>query len=275
MTVTIFAQAANQGSIPNPFMADFSVAPSQTGNAASLGLFDQGGTQVATGNEAQPAQGGDLFSASGQADFFGGDSAMIRATEGSDGDFAPGAASGVAPGAGPVAGIAIGKSTATPPPRPPPPVATGTNGSTPRAMSPAVGGTSPGRLASATGAAAGKSAFDDLNDSIRMALGGSPSRPAPAVQQPSHVQSMQPQPPQQQQQLHQQQQQQGFAMFDVSAGMPAGVGQPIIGSGYTVPPTQTQVPVGYGSPIKQSIAGDGNSSPTIKLFFACTFVSLG
>ncbi|KAK0081048.1 hypothetical protein PV326_007876 [Microctonus aethiopoides] len=251
------ANQGSMGSVPNPFMADFSTPHSQSGNASSIGLFDQGdGNTAITGNEAQP-QGGDLFSASGQADIFGGDSAMIRATDRSDVDFAPGATSGVAPGAGPVTGITIGKSTATPPPRPPPP-ATGTNG-TPRAMSPAISGALPGRLASNTGtiAAAGKSAFDDLNDSIRMALGGSPSRPAPAVQQLSHVQQIS--------QSQQAQMQQSFGgVFDVSAPMPAGVGQQIIGVGQNAPnytiPSHTQVSVGHGSPIKQPIAGDGNSS---------------
>ncbi|XP_043484203.1 phosphatidylinositol-binding clathrin assembly protein LAP isoform X3 [Leptopilina heterotoma] len=133
-----------------------------------------------------------------------------------------------------------------------------------------VGGTSPGRPATAapagsltsspaasaaTAAAAAaaavnqnKSAFDDLNDSIRMALGGSPSRPAPIAQQVPPAQSAQ-----------QPVQQQGFAMFDMGGSM-GGAGQPMMAGapmvGYGVPPSsQTQVPVGYGSPSKQPMSG--------------------
>lgn len=55
------------------------------------------------------------------------------------------------------------KTATPPPPRPPPPAS-----STPRSNSPSLG----------------KTAFDDLNDSIRMALGSpSPSRPPPPPQQ--------------------------------------------------------------------------------------------
>ncbi|XP_051162098.1 phosphatidylinositol-binding clathrin assembly protein LAP isoform X2 [Leptopilina boulardi] len=122
------------------------------------------------------------------------------------------------------------------------------------------GGTSPGRPASATSttttaaaaaasssAAQNKSAFDDLNDSIRMALGGSPSRPAPISQQVPPVQSAQ-----------QPVQPQGFAMFDMGGSM-GGAGQPVMAGapmvGYGVPSSQTQVPVGYGSPSKQPMSG--------------------
>lgn len=206
-------------------MADFS-AP-QTGNtASSIGLFDE------SGGDGQQ-QGGDLFSAGGQADLFGGETAGNR-IDTVEVDLASGIQSGAQ-----ISGIGA-KSTATPPPRPPPPTA-GSNG-TPRAVSPSV-------TAGAHASAASKSAFDDLNDSIRMALGGSPSRPSPAVQQTPHVQQLT------QQQLTQQQ---GFGVFDVSGSVQAGTGQPVVGTvpGYAVPPTH--VPVGYGSPVKQPIAGDGN-----------------
>ncbi|XP_015585676.1 phosphatidylinositol-binding clathrin assembly protein unc-11 isoform X3 [Cephus cinctus] len=236
------AAPGTAGSVPNPFMSDFPApGTGQPVNAAVLDLFDQGGATT-VGGEAH-SQSGDLFSAGGQADLFGDDCAMLKASEGSDGDGAP----GVQPGATPSSTLASGKFTATPPPRPPPP-ATATNG-TPRAMSPAVGGASPGRPAMATSAAPSKSAFDDLNDSIRMALGGSPSRPAPPPQQP---------PPAQQPM-----QQQGFAMFDMGTGM-GGAGQPMIPggpmAGYALP-SQTQIPVGYGSPAKQPVSGfDGLGS---------------
>lgn len=246
-------QAAVPGTaVPNPFMSDFPASGPQATNAAALGMFDQGATAAPGSGEFQP-QGGDLFSAGGQADFFGSDSAMLMASDGSDGDVA----TGVAPGAMSSTPLASGKSTATPPPRPPPP-ASAANG-TPRAMSPAVGGTSPGRPASASATAASsaaqsKSAFDDLNDSIRMALGGSPSRPAPISQQVPPVQQAQ------------QPVQQGFAMFDMGGSM-GGAGQPMMAGapmvGYGVPPSQTQVPVGYGSPAKQPMSGEGTMKTTL------------
>lgn len=244
-------------SVPNPFMSDFpSLGTSgQATNAAAFGLFEQdpGGVVVGGGiNEAAQAgaatQGGDLFSASsGQTDLFGEECAIPRAANDSDGGDV---------GAETVAtatALAAGKSssTATPPPRPPPP-ATAANGA-PRALSPtSVGGASHGRpaaasatasagmtttAAAAAGSASNKSAFDDLNDSIRMALGGSPSRPAPLAQQQQQQQAAgvtaQQQPPQQ--------------------SMPGG---PVAGYGI---PTQAQVPVGYGSPAKQPMSGDGNA----------------
>ena len=246
-------QAAVSGTaVPNPFMSDFPESGPQATNAAALGMFDQGATAVPGSGDIQP-QGGDLFSAGGQADLFGSDSAMLKASDGSDGDVATGAV----PGAMSSPSLASGKSTATPPPRPPPP-ASATNG-TPRAMSPVVGGASSGKPATAnavSSAAQNKSAFDDLNDSIRMALGGSPSRPAPIAQQVPPVQQAQ------------QPVQQGFAMFDMGGSM-GGAGQPMMAGapmvGYGLPPSQTQVPVGYGSPAKQPMPGEGNIKTTLLL----------
>ncbi|XP_076232279.1 phosphatidylinositol-binding clathrin assembly protein lap isoform X4 [Calliopsis andreniformis] len=242
------------GSVPNPFMSDFPSLGSQSTsqpNAAAFGLFEQGAGNAANapsgGENQQPPQSGDLFSAGGQADLFGSDSAVLKTTEGVTGDAGSETASSAA--------LASGKSTATLPPRPPPP-ATGANG-TPTPASPSVSGAAAGKSASgttATGAAApSKSAFDDLNDSIRMALGGSPSRPAPIAQQHSAAQQAQ------------QPLQQGFGMFDIAGSMPA-TGQPVMpsatASGYGIPthaPTgygiPTQVPTGYGSPAKQPISG--------------------
>ncbi|XP_076168109.1 phosphatidylinositol-binding clathrin assembly protein lap isoform X4 [Ptiloglossa arizonensis] len=233
------------GSVPNPFMSDFPSLGSQPtqSNAAAFGLFEQGATGVAntaTGGESQQqSQTGDLFSAGGQADLFGSDSAVLRTAEGAAGDAAGETASPAA--------LASGKSTATPPPRPPPP-ATATNG-TPRPASPTVHGAAAGKHGGSAAAAPSKSAFDDLNDSIRMALGGSPSRPAPIAQQhPTAQQAQQPL-------------QQGFGMFDMAANMSA-TGQPVMAggpmAGYGIP---TQVPAGYGSPAKQPISGfDGMGS---------------
>ncbi|XP_054016040.1 phosphatidylinositol-binding clathrin assembly protein LAP isoform X4 [Hylaeus anthracinus] len=228
------------GSVPNPFMSDFPSLGSQPpqSNAAAFGLFEQGAAAGgAAADGQQQSQTGDLFSAGGQADLFGSDSAVLSTAEGAAGDVAGETASSAA--------LASGKSTATPPPRPPPP-ATATNG-TPRPSSPTVHGAATGKPGTGTpggsAAAPSKSAFDDLNDSIRMALGGSPSRPAPVAQQQPAAQQAQ-QPPQQ-----------GFGMFDMAANMPA-TGQPVMPggpmAGYGIP---TQVPAGYGSPAKQPISG--------------------
>jgi len=239
-------------------------------NAGAFGLFDQNTGGVVGGGamneqiQTTNAPGGDLFSA-GQTDLFGGDGSAAAGMlkNGGDGDAA--AAEMVASAASNVAGKT--SSTATPPPRPPPPataVAAAANGAVPRALSPTAGiggGASHGRpaVASATvsAAAAGapptnKSAFDDLNDSIRMALGGSPSRPVPMVQQQqATIAAAQQQPLQQQMPA-------ATGMFGMSdvAGQPVMSGAPIVGYGI---PTQAQVPVGYGSPAKQPMSGDGNA----------------
>jgi len=237
----------------------------QAANAGAFGLFDS--NTGAINDPAQAASGGDLFSA-GQADLFGGDgsaaAAMLKtAANGGDGDVA--AAEVVASAAAPAAAAGRTSSTATPPPRPPPPATAvaAANGAAPRALSSSVGavdgGASHGRQAAASvpataaapGAPTSKSAFDDLNDSIRMALGGSPSRPAPMVQQQQAAAI-------QQQQMQQQQMPPAAAagMFGEATGQPMMTGAPIVGYGI---PTQAQVPVGYGSPAKQPMSGDGNA----------------
>ncbi|XP_072742755.1 uncharacterized protein Lap isoform X6 [Anoplolepis gracilipes] len=257
-------------SVPNPFMSDFPSLGTAGGqqaatNAGAFGFFDQnaGGGVVGGAHESAAqaaaaatttAPGGDLFSA-GQADLFaGGDgsAAMLKTTTNGDGDAA--AAEVVAS----TAPSAVGKisSTATPPPRPPPPataVAAANVGAAPRALSPT--GVSHGRPAAATAAAPGppanKSAFDDLNDSIRMALGGSPSRPAPMVQQQAAVAG-------QQQPLQQQIPPAGAGIFsganDAAGQQSMMTGAPMVGYGI---PTQAQVPVGYGSPAKQPMSAAG------------------
>lgn len=221
-------------------MSDFpSLGPQASQpNAAAFGMFEQGAASV---DGQQQAQTGDLFSAVGQADLFGSDSAVIKPTEMVAGDAAVEAASS--------ATVPTGKSTATPPSRPPPP-ATAMNGQ-PRPSSPTVSGAAAPKQSSGspvtTAAAPSKSAFDDLNDSIRMALGGSPSRPAPIAQQLPAVQ-----------QAQQPMQQAGFGMFDMAGNM-AATGQQVMPggpmAGYGMP---AQVPTGYGSPAKQPISGDGN-----------------
>ncbi|XP_011261220.1 phosphatidylinositol-binding clathrin assembly protein isoform X7 [Camponotus floridanus] len=266
-------------SVPNPFMSDFpslgTAGGQQTAtNAGAFGFFDQnaGGGVVGGGamNESQAttAPGGDLFSA-GQTDLFGGgdgSAAMLKTATNGDGDAA--AAEVVAS----TASSAVGKisSTATPPPRPPPPataVAAANVGAVPRALSPTiggVGGVSHGRPAAATATAtaaapgppANKSAFDDLNDSIRMALGGSPSRPAPMVQQQAAMAA-------QQQPLQQQMPPAGAGIFsgmnDAAGQQSMMTGAPMVGYGI---PTQAQVPVGYGSPAKQSMSATGQPVST-------------
>ncbi|EFN65045.1 Phosphatidylinositol-binding clathrin assembly protein LAP [Camponotus floridanus] len=272
-------QSRTAASVPNPFMSDFpslgTAGGQQTAtNAGAFGFFDQnaGGGVVGGGamNESQAttAPGGDLFSA-GQTDLFGGgdgSAAMLKTATNGDGDAA--AAEVVAS----TASSAVGKisSTATPPPRPPPPataVAAANVGAVPRALSPTiggVGGVSHGRPAAATATAtaaapgppANKSAFDDLNDSIRMALGGSPSRPAPMVQQQAAMAA-------QQQPLQQQMPPAGAGIFsgmnDAAGQQSMMTGAPMVGYGI---PTQAQVPVGYGSPAKQSMSATGQPVST-------------
>lgn len=108
-------------------------------------------------------------------------------------------------------------STGPPPPRPPPPAS--------------------GQSTPAATASPAKSAFDDLNDSIRMALGGSPAHP-----------QQQQQPPQPQQPVLQQNvappQPAAFGAFDM-AGQPAGNIIPNMGFPGGVP--------GFGSPAKQGV----------------------
>ncbi|XP_018050829.1 PREDICTED: phosphatidylinositol-binding clathrin assembly protein isoform X9 [Atta colombica] len=251
-------------SVPNPFMSDFpslgTIGGQQATNAGAFGLFDQNAGGVVGGESVQVAQtgtvaAGDLFSA-GQTDLFGGDgsaAAMRTPANGGDGDAA--AAEVVASAAPSVAGKT--SSTATPPPRPPPPATAvaAANGAAPRALSP-THGASHGRPAMATAAAvpassAGKSAFDDLNDSIRMALGGSPSRPAPMVQQQQAAMAVQQQPLQQQMPPAAAAGAGMFGMNDPTTGQPMMTGAPIVGYGI---PTQAQVPVGYGSPAKQPMS---------------------
>ncbi|XP_077274099.1 phosphatidylinositol-binding clathrin assembly protein lap isoform X5 [Temnothorax americanus] len=256
-------------SVPNPFMSDFpslgTTGGQQVTNAGAFGLFDQNAGGVVGGESAQAAQtgtasAGDLFSA-GQADLFGGDgsaaaaAAMLRTpANGGDGDAA--AAEVVASAAPSAAGKA--SSTATPPPRPPPPATAvaAANGAAPRGLSP-THGASHGRPAAAAAPApsAGKSAFDDLNDSIRMALGGSPSRPAPMVQQQQAAIAAQQQPLQQQMPPAAAAAGAGmFVMNDPATGQPMMTGAPIVGYGIQ---TQAQVPAGYGSPAKQPMSAAG------------------
>ncbi|XP_071634842.1 uncharacterized protein Lap isoform X15 [Temnothorax longispinosus] len=254
-------------SVPNPFMSDFpslgTTGGQQVTNAGAFGLFDQNAGGVVGGESAQAAQtgtasAGDLFSA-GQADLFGGDgsaaaAAMLRTpANGGDGDAA--AAEVVASAAPSAAGKA--SSTATPPPRPPPPATAvaAANGAAPRGLSP-THGASHGRPAAAAAPApsAGKSAFDDLNDSIRMALGGSPSRPAPMVQQQQAAVTAQQQPLQQQMPPAAAAGAGMFVMNDPATGQPMMTGAPIVGYGI---PTQAQVPAGYGSPAKQPMSAAG------------------
>lgn len=242
-----------------------------TQNAAAFGLFDQNDPAQAA---AAGAPSGDLFSA-GQMDLFGSDgsaaaaagtNAMLKtAANGGEGDSA--AVEVVASAASGAAGKT--SSTATPPPRPPPPVSAvaAANGAAPRAMSPTVGGSgaSHGRPAAAS---ASKSAFDDLNDSIRMALGGSPSRPAPMVQQQQQAAMTAQQQPLQQQQMPAATAGAGMFNLNDAAGQPMMPGAPIVG--YGIPP-QAQVPVGYGSPAKQPMSGDGNPKLTLANCMRVTF----
>ncbi|XP_078042334.1 phosphatidylinositol-binding clathrin assembly protein lap isoform X10 [Augochlora pura] len=238
------------GSVPNPFMSDFPNIGGQPvqPNAPAFGMFDQqqqaaggaDGSGVIGGDGQQSAQTGDLFGAGGQSDLFGGDSAVPMAAEGTAGD--PAGETGSS------ANLHMGKSTATPPSRPPPPANIGNDA--PRPSVPAGQGAATGKPSQGPNAP-GKSAFDDLNDSIRMALGGSPSRSAPSVAQqiPTAQQAQQPL-------------QQGFGMFDMAANMPA-TGQPVMPGGPMIGyGISSQAPAGYGSPAKQPISAGQQPNAT-------------
>ncbi|XP_023702302.1 phosphatidylinositol-binding clathrin assembly protein isoform X2 [Cryptotermes secundus] len=157
-----------------------------------------------------------------------------------------------APAPSPVVPSGASKVTSPPPPRPPPP----TTGGTPRTMSPGPLSGSPSRLPPAS--ATSKSAFDDLNDSIRAALGGSPTRPPPPAGATTQVPGQGVVPAQ---------------TFIGGAGI-AGFGgfdMPLQGQpgGAVIPPQQQTMipggggmvfgppggaPIGYGSPAKQGIS---------------------
>ncbi|XP_021931113.1 phosphatidylinositol-binding clathrin assembly protein isoform X2 [Zootermopsis nevadensis] len=156
-----------------------------------------------------------------------------------------------APAPSPVMPSGANKVTSPPPPRPPPP----TTGGTPRVMSPGPLSGSPSRPPPAS--AASKSAFDDLNDSIRAALGSSPTRPQPSAGAATQVpgQGVVPVPAYMGGAGIA-----GFGGFDMPLqGQPGAVipQQPqamIPGGGGMVfgPPGGT--PIGYGSPAKQGIS---------------------
>lgn len=171
-----------------------------------------------------------------------------------------------APAPSPVMPSGTGKVTSPPPPRPPPP----TTGGTPRVMSPSPLTASPSRPPPAS--AASKSAFDDLNDSIRAALGSSPTRPHPsagaAIAAPG--QGVVPAPA-----FMGGAGIAGFGGFDMPLqGQPAGAVIPqqpqamVPGGGGGMvfgPPGST--PIGYGSPAKQGISMTGDDVRMLSLHF--------
>ena len=153
-----------------------------------------------------------------------------------------------------------------PPPRPPPPA----TGGTPRTTSPGPLSGSTSRILPAT--AASKSAFDDLNDSIRAALGGSPTRPPPPAGATTQVpgQGVVPAPT-----YVGGAGVAGFGGFDMPLqGQPGGTVIPpqpqtmIPGGGGMVfgPPGGT--PIGYGSPAKQGISMTGDDVRMLSLNFS-------
>lgn len=170
-----------------------------------------------------------------------------------------------APAPSPVVPTGASKVTSPPPPRPPPP----TTGGTPRTMSPGPLSGSPSRLpASATS----KSAFDDLNDSIRAALGGSPTRPPPPAGSTTQVpgQGVVPAPT-----FIGGAGVAGFGGFDIPLqGQPGGAVIPpqqqtmIPGGGGMVFGPPGGAPIGYGSPAKQGISMTGDDVRMLSLHYA-------
>nr|CAD7457318.1 unnamed protein product [Timema tahoe] len=251
------SSAAPDGtSAPNPFMSDFPGAP------APSSLFDApaGGTQPDSGKTdlfgadfsgMGTAQGGapaatDLFGSLMQptTDTLGGFGKGGGAEEGEVLGSEPQMFPGMFPGGdlstsapSPLVSSSASKVASPPPPRPPPPAA----GGTPRTMSPApsAGTASPVRQPPTSANLASKSAFDELNDSIRAALGGSPTRALPLA----------PQPPAAPQSLAMMS---GFGSLDMSGGMLGGGGGVVFGQ-----------PSAFGSPGKQGMSMTVGSSGTM------------
>ncbi|XP_074114872.1 phosphatidylinositol-binding clathrin assembly protein lap isoform X3 [Cotesia typhae] len=150
------------GSIPNPFMANFSALPSQTGTTANSDLFN---LHNITENSATENNHGSVI----------GSTMLDDANKRKQ-----------------TSEINFSNVSATPPPRPPLPSAS-TN-IIPSAELPTVTGESTDQINSTNNVI--KSAYDDLNDQIRIALGGSSSQVSTELQ--SYVQ-----PTQSQDQYHQ------------------------------------------------------------------------
>ncbi|CAG5100709.1 Protein of unknown function [Cotesia congregata] len=169
------------GSIPNPFMANFSTLPSQTGTTANSDLFNLHNIteNSATENNHSSVIGSTMLD----------DASKRKQTS----------------------EINFSNVSATPPPRPPLPSAS-TN-IIPSSELPTVTGGSTNQINSTNNVT--KSAYDDLNDQIRIALGGSSSRQASTELQ-SYVQ-----PTQSQDQYHQ-------SNIITNAGTTRIVGQQII-----------------------------------------------
>ncbi|XP_067013302.2 phosphatidylinositol-binding clathrin assembly protein unc-11 isoform X2 [Anabrus simplex] len=249
---------------PNPFMSDFSPAPAAS---SSVPPVVDGGTDFFGGDFGSVAPAG------GQSttDLFGdvtGDGAVLQPTEAmsftmdskpqvgddtklqggedlTNAQFAAGfpAPSSVPPSSGPTPAMAASKVTSPPPPRPPPPAALVGSGS-PRTMSPIPASGSPGRPSSA----ASKSAFDDLNDSIRAALGGSPTRAQPPVSTTPPQTGMPPGYGAGAMGMA------GFGGFDMQAQAGGG-------SGMVFGQAAGSAPLGYGSPAKQGLGMTAAGAP--------------
>ncbi|KDR13514.1 Phosphatidylinositol-binding clathrin assembly protein LAP, partial [Zootermopsis nevadensis] len=239
--------AASAGmAAPNPFMSDFSPAPGgqHVTSSSAVGGFETGVGDIKTGSGNEETKAVDGVSIS--------EGSEIGKPQQPFSSFP--APVPPAPAPSPVMPSGANKVTSPPPPRPPPP----TTGGTPRVMSPGPLSGSPSRPPPAS--AASKSAFDDLNDSIRAALGSSPTRPQPSAGAATQVpgQGVVPVPAYMGGAGIA-----GFGGFDMPLqGQPGAVipQQPqamIPGGGGMVfgPPGGT--PIGYGSPAKQGISMTG------------------
>ncbi|XP_047101861.1 phosphatidylinositol-binding clathrin assembly protein isoform X2 [Schistocerca piceifrons] len=229
------ATAATAGTAaPNPFVSDFSPArgshqeTTSSAMATGSGIFDE---QTKRGDSGNDLFGND-FGGSRDTGLFAGGEGLLQPTEVSgleekkireeqsvsDNSITEGSAQMAA------------KVASPPPPRPPPPATSGT----PRTDSPVPAGGSPSRPAPAN--IPSKSAFEDLNESIRAALGGSPTRPPPSVGSvTTSVPASYPAQPM-------------YGGFDM--GIMAGGGG---GGGVAFGQTPAGAPMGYGSPAKRGM----------------------
>lgn len=224
-------------------MANFSALPSQTGTTANSDLFNLHNITENSGNDVHLKTEA-VFHASDRR--FNDDS-IITTTENNHGSVIGSTMLDDANKRKQTSEINFSNVSATPPPRPPLPASTNI---IPSAELPTVTGGSTDQINSTNNVT--KSAYDDLNDQIRIALSGSSSRQASTELQ-SYVQ-----PTQSQDQYHQ-------SNIITNAGATRIVGQKISDTTFISSniPIQGSAFLGNNSLLKHPNAGDNNNHPNI------------